>query len=361
MNTNQKTVLQASRGLSAIFVLFFHAAAMFYKYYHYDLFGVSSIGRSGGVDFFFVLTGFLLYHTYGHKIGSKMTVMPYLTNRLIRIYPFYWLITLIVLPVYFFVPSFGYGFETHKDTIFLSMLLLPQAHGPILPVAWSLSYFVLFYILFSVVMALGKKPAYLLASIWLLLTLCNVLHVPVIGHDIQHYFYLNFLFSEINLEFAAGCLMAVWIQGHRSKHYKTLLSSAMLIFIVIWLNNKFLWVPFHSYLLYIIPAIFILLGATSIPEQIRLPHWVLVLQKLGNASYTILLTHLIYISILTKLSKIAHLTDILGNLGTGLLIFMLTIPLCYLSYVLAERPLIAQIRGAQKLRTSQSPTPISQG
>ncbi|NRF90581.1 acyltransferase [Paenibacillus frigoriresistens] len=118
MNNNQRIVLQASRGAAAFFVLLFHTSAMSFKYYQYDLLGISAIGRSGGVDFFFVLTGFLLYHTYGHKIGTKMSVLPYLSNRLICIYPFYWLITLVVLPVYFLVPSCSYGYdETHKDTI----------------------------------------------------------------------------------------------------------------------------------------------------------------------------------------------------------------------------------------------------
>lgn len=97
MNKNQRILLQASRGAAAFFVLLFHTSAMSFKYFQYDLLGISAIGRSGGVDFFFLLTGFLLYHTYGHKIGTKMSVLPFLSNRLIRIYPFYWLITLVVL------------------------------------------------------------------------------------------------------------------------------------------------------------------------------------------------------------------------------------------------------------------------
>lgn len=76
MNNNQRIVLQASRGAAAFFVLLFHTSAMSFKYFQYDLLGISAIGRSGGVDFFFVLTGFLLYHTYGHKIGTKMSVLP---------------------------------------------------------------------------------------------------------------------------------------------------------------------------------------------------------------------------------------------------------------------------------------------
>lgn len=359
MNNNQKITLQASRGAAAFCVMLFHISAMSFKYYQYDLLGISSIGRSGGVDFFFLLTGFLLFHTYGHKIGTQMTVLPYLTNRLIRIYPFYWLITLIVLPVYFFVPSFGYGFETHKDTIIKSFLLLPQAHGPVLPVAWSLSYFVLFYLAFSLLLALGKKPALIFASIWIALTLCHVLRVPLISADIDRHFYLSFLFSDVNLEFIAGCLLAKWVEHHRSKHYQWLITIGAVGFLLIWINNKYLFAPFHSYLLYVIPAIFVLLGASSVPEQFKLSWWVQALSKLGNASYAVLLTHLIFISILMKLSVAAHVVDYLGYLLTNVLIVILVLPLCYLAYRLAEKPLVAGLRDVTKLSPSRSSKSIS--
>ncbi|MEW9699966.1 acyltransferase family protein [Paenibacillus sp. SI8] len=359
LNNNQKTVLQASRGVAACLVLLFHVSAMSFKYFQYDLLGISTIGRSGGLDFFFVLTGFLLYSTYGKNIGTRMPIMPFLTNRLIRIYPFYWVITLLVLPVYFLVPSFGVGFETNKAAIILSLLLLPQAHGPIVPVAWSLSYFVLFYLLFSLIMALGKKPALIFASLWMTLTLCHVCNVPLIGADIDRHFYLSFLFSEVNLEFALGCLLAKWAQYHPSRQYKLFLFAGALGFVCLWLNNKYLILPYHDYLLYAIPATLVLLGAVSVPEKLHLPFSVQTLGKLGNASYTILLTHLLFISVLMKLSKATHFASKIGYLWIDVLIVICTIPLCYLVYTFAEKRLVMFIKQAIKLHPSKSPKPVS--
>ncbi|NQX66716.1 acyltransferase [Paenibacillus alba] len=359
MNTNQRTVIQASRGAAAFFVMLFHTSAMSFKYFHYDFLGISGIGRSGGVDFFFVLTGFLLYHTYGQKIGTKMTVIPFLTSRLIRIYPFYWLITLTVLPVYFLVPSFGYGYETYKDTIIKSLLLLPQTHGPVLPVAWSLSYFVLFYLVFSILMAVGKKPANLFVSLWVLLTICHVLRAPIIGADLDRHVYLNFLFSEVNLEFFAGCLLAKWVEHRRTKHYKMLIILGILGFFSIWVNNMYNLTTYHNYLFYIIPAVLVLLGASSVPEQFRLPYWVQHLNKLGNASYTILLTHLLFISIIMKLSVVTHISEYLGFLLTDLIVVFLTVPLCYTVYRLAEKQLVTGLKNAMKLKPAKSSVPIS--
>ncbi|MBP1965212.1 acyltransferase family protein [Paenibacillus aceris] len=359
MNNNQKIVLQASRGAAALFVLLFHASSMSFNYYQYDFLGIRSIGRSGGVDFFFLLTGFLLYHTYGNKIGTKMNALPYLTNRLIRIYPFYWLITLSVLPVYFFVPSFGYGYETHKDTIIKSFLLLPQSHGPVLTVAWSLSYFVLFYLAFSLLLSLKKKPAYIFASIWIALTLCHFLRVPLLSTDIDRHFYLSFLFSDVNLEFMAGCLLAKWVEKHRNKHYKLLISLGALGFLLLWINNKYQFTPFHNYLLYVIPAIFVLLGASSVPEQLQLPRWVQTLSKLGDASYTILLTHIIFSSILMKLSVAAHFANHLGYLFVDVFIVIVVVPLCYITYRLVEKPLVTGLKIAIKFNPSHSSKSIS--
>jgi peptidoglycan/LPS O-acetylase OafA/YrhL len=344
VNSNQKVLLQASRGVAACLVLLFHASAMSNKYFHYNLFGISNIGRSGGVDYFFVLTGFLLFMIYGKNIGMKYKVFPYLSNRLIRIYPFYWLITLVVLPVYFLVPSFGFGYETHKDTIVNSLLLLPQKHAPILPIAWSLSHYIFFYLIFSVIMVLRKKNANLLMIIWITLTLCNVLNVPLVGPDIQHHYYLSFLFNKINLEFVAGCLMAKWVLYHRAKYYKTAIWGGISGFVLIWLNNKFSIVPYHDYLLYVIPAVSIMLGLTSVPEKIHLSKWVSGLSKLGDASYSILLTHLLFISILMKITKSMHFSSKFSFLLMDLLIIILTVPACYLVYRLVEKPLVTHIK-----------------
>jgi exopolysaccharide production protein ExoZ len=347
MNVQQKMLLQVSRGIAAFLVLLFHVSAMSFKYFHYNFLGVSNLGRSGGVDYFFVLTGFLLYTIYGSKMGVGKNILSFIWNRLLRIYPFYWLITLVVLPVYFLVPSFGYGYETNRDTIIHSLLLLPQTHGPIVPVAWSLSYFVLFYALFSLLMALGRRASYVLASIWLLLTLCNVCHVPVISTDIGRHVYLNFLFNEVNVEFAVGCLIAYWTKTHRFKYPHACLITGCIGFLLIWLNNEFLLVPFHDYIMYDIPAAVVLVSLVSLPEKRSNPQWLLALSKLGDASYTILLTHLLFISILMKITKATHVANKIGFLSDDVLVVLMTLPLSFLVYKLVEKPLVSRLKAFQ--------------
>lgn len=340
MTSNQKRWLQASRGFAACLVLLFHVSAMSNKYFHYDFLGVSQIGRSGGVDYFFVLTGFLMAFLYGDQIGTRANVTSFLVKRLIRIYPLYWLITLVVLPVYFLFPHFGYGYETQKDTIFKSLLLLPQSHGPILPVAWSLSYFVLFYFMTALLMRIPKRWAIGIGVAWIAVSICNVLHVPIIGPDVQRHPYLSFLFNEAILEFAVGAGVANLLKRRSFRHTYSFLASGLAGFLFIWLNNKFLWLPFHDYLWYVIPSALLLSGVMSVKEDGPLPKWILALSKLGDASFSILLTHLLFVSILMKLLKASHAAYHIGFLSDALFVIICTIPLCRLVYEKVEKPLV---------------------
>jgi exopolysaccharide production protein ExoZ len=350
VDANNKLLLQASRGAASLFVLLFHASSMSEKYFHYNLFGVANIGRSGGVDYFFVLTGFLMYSIYHKDIGNRDKVLPFLKNRFIRIYPFYWLVTLIVLPVYFIAPNFGYGYERQKSVIVKSLLLYPQEHGPILPVAWSLTYFVLFYLIISLLMTMKPKWGYTIIAVWAAVTLCNFMDVPVLHQDMIHHYLLSVLFNEVNLEFLAGCLLAYWVMNHKKiKHVLPLLIVGTAGFPFIWLNNKFNFISYHDYALYGVPSVILLLGLSTM-EIHRLPKWVAGLSRLGDASYTILLTHLLFISVFMKILRSSHLASKLGILPSDLAIIAVSVPLMYLVYLLVEKPLVSRLKGLNRFR-----------
>jgi peptidoglycan/LPS O-acetylase OafA/YrhL len=41
------------------------------------------------VDFFFVLSGFVLAHAYGQRLRAEMTTLDFMKVRLVRLYPLY--------------------------------------------------------------------------------------------------------------------------------------------------------------------------------------------------------------------------------------------------------------------------------
>jgi peptidoglycan/LPS O-acetylase OafA/YrhL len=80
--------LDGLRAVAAFFVITFHAPAFF-----------TPPGEASGshaffesylaVDFFFALSGFVLCHAYGRRIGRDLTRLDFLKSRLIRLYPLY--------------------------------------------------------------------------------------------------------------------------------------------------------------------------------------------------------------------------------------------------------------------------------
>ena len=90
--------LDGLRGLASILVMLYHFALRFIlgKEEYQILFNVLSVQQKGGVlavDFFFVLSGFLITYllfTEQHKTG-KINVLQFYLRRVLRIWPLYFL------------------------------------------------------------------------------------------------------------------------------------------------------------------------------------------------------------------------------------------------------------------------------
>ncbi len=155
--------LQACRAAAALLVVLFHTSegiVALPKYFAARPFGALFAFGGAGVDFFFVLSGFIIAHVHGGDVGRPERLRAYLTKRLTRIYPTYWAVLLPVLLVFLAVPSFGKGHERDPLVMFCSLVLLPLANSePVLIVSWSLCYEVLFYGLFAGLIASRRWAA----------------------------------------------------------------------------------------------------------------------------------------------------------------------------------------------------------
>jgi peptidoglycan/LPS O-acetylase OafA/YrhL len=72
-------VLDGMRGVAAISVMLMHAS----EYLDHDLLPQASIA----VDFFFVLSGFVIAHAYGER--ASMGLAKFMSRRMVRLYPMY--------------------------------------------------------------------------------------------------------------------------------------------------------------------------------------------------------------------------------------------------------------------------------
>ena len=119
-------VIQAGRGIAALLVVLFHATSIAEFYLHHDLAAGVFIFGYGGVDLFFVVSGFVIMWVHGDDIGHLDRLRPYLIRRLIRIYPVFWIVAAVLLPIYSGVPP-----AMNLATLVRSLLLLDPMNNPI--------------------------------------------------------------------------------------------------------------------------------------------------------------------------------------------------------------------------------------
>jgi exopolysaccharide production protein ExoZ len=318
--------LQLLRGVAAILVVFFHGLE------RTNLFHLISYGYMG-VDLFFVLSGFIIFFIHYSDIGNKNKFKPFLVKRFVRVYPIYWIVTLFYLILVLAagnIPNFDYFFK--------SMFLIPQPKMPILGVAWTLEFEMLFYILFSLLL-LNKKFFSPLLKIW-----CLGILIYFIFPFIQIKFLLiRHVFNPLNLEFLFGCGIALLLVKNMLKHEwvpKVATILGVSLFIVSIINNYFEIWQVHRVLSWGIPSAVLIFGLVRLENQtkLRVPRLFIYL---GNASYSIYLTHLITLLVITKVLKKFDLILLVKGLGiVHITSCILAISVGCLAHSLIEQPLM---------------------
>ncbi|MEP7357911.1 MAG: acyltransferase, partial [Anaerolineales bacterium] len=204
---NRLNTLQVFRGVAALLVVLYHATVYSQEQLGYTFLGGAFLFGHTGVDFFFVLSGFIIYYVHRNDIGQPGQLRSYALKRLLRVFPVYWIVTGIKLALIIVVPTLAKSYERDPWVILKSFLLLPQVNLPLIGAAWTLTFELLFYIFFGLAILLPRRWALRLAIVWgggtLLYNAAKLLQMPL-----PNSLLLNVLFHERNLEFGLGCLSA---------------------------------------------------------------------------------------------------------------------------------------------------------
>ncbi len=142
------TTLDALRGAASLLVLFYHLDDVLVALGADPPFGGLGHGGARGVDFLFVLSGYVMARVYLMDRERRTSATAFLRQRAQRLLPAFWTVSLAALALY--VAGYG-GMEkaTKLEPLRLlaSFLLLPQDHQPLLNVSWFLVYEAFFYLL----------------------------------------------------------------------------------------------------------------------------------------------------------------------------------------------------------------------
>jgi peptidoglycan/LPS O-acetylase OafA/YrhL len=225
-------VLQIFRGIAAIMVVIHHSIGSLTYYDHLDNPFLIFIGKLGkyGVDFFFVLSGFIISYSSYYKLKQPNAFKNYVVNRVLRIYVPYLPIGILMLLLYTYIPSFS-SVERSISTV-TSLTLFPDGN-PALSVAWTLTFEITFYILFSM-MFFSKKLWNCFVAFWIAGIL--VFNIYFLSDSNNTYNpVIRTVFSLYNLEFLLGYFLSLLILK------KIILNKNITLVLILLLTVEFLY------------------------------------------------------------------------------------------------------------------------
>jgi peptidoglycan/LPS O-acetylase OafA/YrhL len=287
--------IQFGRAVAAILVVLYHGGRMLPQYFgNIGLAKYFGYGNAG-VDFFFVLSGFIIFYVHGKDIGQPSRLGNYLMRRFTRIYPIYWVVTAFVIAL---LVAKGDWAPLSPSHIVRSLVLFPDDSDPIVGVAWTLCHEMTFYLVFAALIASRKIGGALILA-WLALVLLGIFQ----PHQQSN---IKFLESSYHIEFALGALTAYCAKKYAVTVAPGLMVIGLLAFVVVGLqfNDLAIRVPVAGRIMYGSASALIIFGLAVWERSgnISFPRWA---SFLGAASYSIYLFH----------------TYALGWIGRGLAIF----------------------------------------
>jgi exopolysaccharide production protein ExoZ len=255
-----------------------------------------------GVDLFFVISGFVMITSTWNEFAAPAISVRFFLRRLTRVIPPYWIVMLPIVLLYLHAPDAVNGSQTIRPSIAASLLLVPQDGKPLLTVSWTLVYEMFFYVVFALVLAFDRRWCLPLVFAWGAVTLAlgGVL-APL--HNRWADVYTNSISLEFILGICAGYLVrtrsAVWpiaslvlglaCIGAADRWYEAFDAAAGLHG-----NLRFLCIG--------VPAALIFNGAVGLETRYALIVPALM-QRLGNASYSLYLWHVPLSILIERLTR----------------------------------------------------------
>lgn len=235
-----------------------------------------------GVDVFFVISGFIMY-----TAARDEHLLRFITRRLIRIFPLYWLATFCLMLI---ILVFQGRHASWTETM-LSLALVPhysESHAgqiwPILVPGWTLSYELLFYALFALGIATRRVVAVPALAIVALVTLGALLKPSSAIFVVMT--------NPLLIEFLLGMLIALVVH-HRPSLLTGIVIAAMAALLVGYVEQAGRVFVFAT-------AAFMVLGAVWF-ERWRPGRPIAALRLLGDASYSIYLFHSPFLFLVDRL------------------------------------------------------------
>jgi peptidoglycan/LPS O-acetylase OafA/YrhL len=211
-NSSRLEGIDSCRGIAALLVVMAHTGDTVTKGKYFGHFYCDSAFDFGvrGVDFFFVLSGFVIAYAHWSDIGISSRLTPYITKRIVRIYPPLWAVAipLLIAALLFHLDIPGLdSWENIFAVTLTTLTLAPSEYPPVPGVAWSLKHEIMFYLLYGVLIW-RRNLGLLLFGAW-----CTVCIIRLyVGNATD--WKTDFITSPYNIEFCVGIVAGVILRKY---------------------------------------------------------------------------------------------------------------------------------------------------
>ncbi|MBI1348266.1 acyltransferase family protein [bacterium] len=297
-----------------------------------------------GVDVFFCLSGFIMYYTSWRRFGVANAVRQFFYRRLVRIYPIYWIATLLLMALACWPESHLSTGSLSMRRVITSFLLLPQSGNPILVQGWTLVHEVRFYAIFGVMLLLSRRAGLGAMAVWAMLSfavlLTSYFNQPLLDSGLPARA-ITYLCHPSSIQFVLG-VGSAWIICHQRT--PKWLDACLLPVAVVLIAIVVQWFPelapktkYYAITLFTIPSILLILGAALAERRWR-PKLPGLGIALGNASYSVYLIHTMILGpMVWNLFPSSESTS-LRLIWAGICVVVIHL-LCWLFHIFVENPI----------------------
>jgi exopolysaccharide production protein ExoZ len=328
--------IQAGRAFAALSVAAYHLSITMgdVRYGGEPVFKNLTANGNLGVDFFFVLSGFIILFAHHTDIGKPANIPSYILKRTIRLYPIYLLYTIIIS----ILVLLGIGSIKLPNTVigWLSAIFLMRfsSESPPLEAAWTLFHEIMFYAIFSILIW-NRRTGILALGAWGLLCLALYQYPGTTERTA-----LNVYTSAYNLNFLFGmAAYALYKREDFGPYTVTIGIMATASGVALAYSDS------EHYRLVFAVGCAILMGGLTAIEKCRNLYVPAFLILIGDASYTIYLTHSAMQGMLLKTAVRLGIMEIADPHFIYIIIIIITTFAGCAAYKIVEAPLLKFSRG----------------
>lgn len=280
-----------------------------------------------GVDIFFIISGFIMLYIIKEK---KRNPFEFMSLRIIRILPMYWLMTFIFIVL-------GLSLTELSMLNIIKSLFFIELGAPILRVGWTLQYEFFLYLICSIALFLSYKFTSYFIVIFLLVSslIVDIFLFPerAYGHFLEFIFgiilYYMYISTKSSFRFSKKAYFGIFLIG---------------FFISIFTYSNFfneLGLLQYRFLTFGIPALIMVYAVLFYEKhyEFKLNNFLFLI---ANSSYSIYLSHRIFYDLF--MLNITRSTEIIQYYVYGFFLIFVGLTLGILVYKFIEIPLLNYLK-----------------